>query len=63
MKNEKLIPFFIEDDETDFPIRGGKYVSEETKKQEELQKIRKKLSECNCDCNCNCDDDNCDCNW
>ncbi len=65
MKNEKLIPFFIEEDKTPLPHRGGKYVSDEEKKQEELQRIRRKLSECNCDCNCNCncDDDDCDCNW
>lgn len=66
MKNENLIPFLIEDDKNELPRRGGKYISEEAKKQEELSKIRKKLSECNCDCNCNCNcdrDDECDCNW
>lgn len=65
MKNERLIPFLIEEDKNELPKRGGKYISEEAKSEEELRRIRRKLSECNCDCNCNCNcncDNDCDCN-
>lgn len=59
MKNEKLIPYLIEEDKTSLPKRGGKYVSYADEQKGELERVRRKLSECNCNCNCNC---NCDCN-
>ncbi len=62
MKNEKTIPFLIQDDPVNLPNRGGDYVSQKELASKKMQQMKKKLAECNCDCHCDYHKDDKDCN-
>lgn len=65
MKEEKLIPSLIFEDEEALPRRGGNYVSMATKKDKEIKKAKSEIErlekELSCNCNCDCDCNSCNC--